>query len=276
MSVRQTAVAGSFYPKEADAICKFLVEVDASISAKINLHLAPASILGGIVPHAGYMYSAIEAVHFFHHLKASKEKFDTVIILCPSHLDIGDDISLDTHDQWNTPLGDVELDLKLMEFLDIPRSDKVHAHEHSAEVILPYLQYFLDYDFKIVPVAMRKQSYKVARVLAEKIFKASKVASRKIAVIASSDFSHYVRPEVGFYNDNLVINRIVNNSIHELYETIHENRISVCGYGPIMTLMFYANMISTSYKVEILARGNSAKNSDEELVVDYVSALFYL
>ena len=82
---------------------------------------------------------------------------------------------------------------------------------------------------------------------------------------------------MAFYNDNLVINRILDNSIRGLYDTIRENKISVCGYGPIMTLMFYSRMIHSNYKVEILARGNSSKKSDndEELVVDYVSALFY-
>ncbi|MDZ7606552.1 MAG: AmmeMemoRadiSam system protein B [Cyclobacteriaceae bacterium] len=275
MSLRHTAVAGSYYPKEPSGITELLDETVSRESLRINKNIRPNTILGGIVPHAGYVYSAKEAVHFFHFVKFSKEQFDTFIILCPSHLDVGDEISLDSHDQWSTPLGNIDLDLDLMKFMDIPRSEIAHKSEHAAEVILPYLQYFLPYSFSIVPITMRKQTYKSARLLAEKIFKANQVARRKIAVIASSDFSHYVPPEVGFYNDNLVINRILNNNIHELYETIHENNISVCGYGPIMTLMFYSNMIDASYRVEILARGNSAKNSGKDLVVDYVSALFY-
>jgi len=275
MTVRQSTVDGSFYPKAPEQITGFLDEMVSEQHHRINKKLIPNSILGGIVPHAGYTYSAKEAIHFFHFVKASKEQFDTFIILCPSHLDVGDEVSLDSHEQWNTPLGNIDLDLDFMNFMDIPRSEIAHKSEHAAEVVLPYLQYFLPYKFRIVPITMRKQTYKSARLLAEKIFKANQVARRKIALIASSDFSHYVPPEVGFYNDNLVINRILNNNIHELYETIHENNISVCGYGPIMTLMFYSNMIDASYKVEILARGNSAKNSGEDLVVDYVSALFY-
>jgi len=275
MSVRQSAVAGSFYPSEPEQITGFLEEMVSKENSRINKNLRPTSILGGIVPHAGYSYSAKEAVHFFHFLKSSKEQVDTFIILCPSHCDLGDEVSLDSNEQWSTPLGNINLDLDFMNFMDIPRSEIAHKSEHGAEVILPYLQHFVKYEFRIVPISMRKQTYKSARLLAEKIFKANQVARRKIVVIASSDFSHNVPPEVGFYNDNLVINRILNNNIHELYETIHENNISVCGYGPIMTLMFYSNMIDASYRVEILARGNSAKNSEEELVVDYVSALFY-
>lgn len=275
MSVRQSAVAGSFYPREPEQITGFLQELYSEVQCRINKNIKPNSVLGGIVPHAGYIYSAKEAIHFFHFLKSIKEPIDTFIILNPTHFDAGDDVSLDTNEQWTTPLGKVDLDLDFMDFMDIPRSEAAHKSEHGAEVILPYLQHFLPYEFRIVPITMRKQTYKSSRLLAEKIFKANQVARRKIAVIASTDFSHHVPPEVGFYNDNLVINRILNNNIHELYETIHENNISVCGYGPIMTLMFYSNMIDVSYKVEILARGNSATNSGKDLVVDYVSALFY-
>lgn len=275
MSVRKSAVAGSFYPKEVEEINRLLDQTLTSVEKQINEKLSPNQIIGGIVPHAGYNYSAKEAVHFFYQLNKINKVVDTFIILNPSHAGAKEEVSLDTHDVWKTPLGDVFLDIELMEFMNIPLSSDAQKGEHSAEVILPYLQHFLDYDFKIIPITMRKQSYNCSRSLAEKIYKANQVKKRNIVIIASCDFSHYVRPEVGFYNDNLVINRIMNNSIRGLYDTIHENKISVCGYGPIMTLMFYSRMINPIYRVEILARGNSAKYSEEELVVDYVSALFY-
>jgi hypothetical protein len=275
MSVRHTTVAGSYYPGAANAINHLLKEVLVTEQKKINTRLNPKDIIGGIVPHAGYRYSANEAIHFFHFLSHAGCTFDTIVILNPCHHGATADVSLDSHEIWETPIGSIPLDTELMEFMNIPRSSEAQKREHSAEVILPYLQFFLDYKFKIVPISMLKQSYKSARDLAEKIFKANQVVKRKIAIIASSDFSHQVKPEEGFYYDNLVINRILNNSIRGLYDTIHENNISVCGYGPIMTLMFYSRMINPNYKVEILARGNSSKNSNSELVVDYVSALFY-
>jgi hypothetical protein len=42
-----------------------------------------------------------------------------------------------------------------------------------------------------------------------------------------------------------------------------------------MTLMFYSRMVEPDYKVEILARGNSGRETKDDLVVDYISALFY-
>jgi len=275
MSVRHPAVAGLFYPKEANALNHLLNEVINVEGPKINNEICPNEIIGGIVPHAGYKYSAYEAIHFFHCLKNSAQKFDTFLIINPCHYGSSEDISMDSHHIWSTPLGPIALDLELMDFMNLPRSAMAQQSEHAAEVILPYLQFFLDYEFKIIPISMSKQSYKDSRKLAEMIYKANQVVKKNIALIASSDFSHQVRPEVGFYNDNLVINRIINNSIRGLYDTILENNITVCGYGPIMTLMFYARMVNPGYNVEILARGNSAKCAKSELVVDYVSALFY-
>lgn len=275
MLIRRPAVAGSFYPGEASGIALLLNDVLDIEKSRFNKKLNPGDIIGGIVPHAGYKYSANEAVHFFYFLKNSIQRFDTFVIINPCHYAATEEISLDVNDEWETPLGTISLDKELMEFMNIPKCSDAQQNEHSAEVLMPYLQFFLDYPFKIIPISMSKQSYKSARGLAEKIFKANQVMNKKIAVLASSDFSHQVRPEVGFYNDNLVINRIINNSIRGLYDTINENNISVCGYGPIMTLMFYSRMVNPNYNVDILARGNSSKASSEELVVDYISALFY-
>ena len=277
MSVRPAEVAGSFYPGNATELKNYLDQLISFEEKRRSHDIAPKHIIGGIVPHAGYKYAAKEAIHFFKFLKKYNTPVDTFVIINPSHTGAKHEISLDTHEAWKTPLGNVQLDTGLMDFLNLPRSVDAQQGEHSAEVIIPYLQYFLDYDFKIVPITMRKQNYKNARMLAEKLYKANEVKKKKIALIASTDFSHYEKPELAFYNDNLVINRILENSIRGLYDTIRENKISVCGYGPIMTLMFYSRMVQTNYKVEILARGNSSQRSDndEELVVDYVSALFY-
>ena len=277
MSVRPAEVAGSFYPGNATELKNYLDQLISFEEKRRSHDISPKHIIGGIVPHAGYKYAAKEAIHFFKFLKKYNTPVDTFVIINPSHTGAKHEISLDTHEAWKTPLGNVQLDTGLMDFLNLPRSVDAQQGEHSAEVIIPYLQYFLDYDFKIVPITMRKQNYKNARMLAERLYKANEVKKKKIALIASTDFSHYEKPELAFYNDNLVINRILENSIRGLYDTIRENKISVCGYGPIMTLMFYSRMVQTNYKVEILARGNSSQRSDndEELVVDYVSALFY-
>ena len=134
MAVRHTAVAGSFYPGEAKEISHLLDKILLNEKGNINKEFTPKKIIGGIVPHAGYSYSANEAVHFFHFLKESGQNIDTFIIINPSHFGASEDISFDTHEAWNTPLGDIELDIEFMDFIDIPKVLDAQIGEHAAEV----------------------------------------------------------------------------------------------------------------------------------------------
>ena len=95
-------------------------------------------------------------------------------------------------------------------------------------------------------------------------------------IVASSDFSHYVSPEKGYALDTKVINEIINLNSDAVYSIIRNEQISVCGYGPIMTLIEYSKLLSHHIKVDVLKRGNSAKNGQSNEVVDYNSVLFYM
>jgi AmmeMemoRadiSam system protein B len=40
--------------------------------------------------------------------------------------------------------------------------------------MVPFLQHFLNYDYKIVPITISNQTYKNAKILAEKLYKVLK------------------------------------------------------------------------------------------------------
>jgi AmmeMemoRadiSam system protein B len=60
-----------------------------------------------------------------------------------------------------------------------------------------------------------------------------------------------------------------------VYDHIIKDKISVCGYGPIMSLIYYANLKEEKTSAEVLVRGHSGEVYPSEKVVDYVSLLFY-
>ena len=275
MNIREAVVAGSFYPDSTGELTDLLEKLLTIEEDKIKTNLAAKDMIGGIVPHAGYVFSGYEAVHFFTLLKMSGIEYDTFIILNPNHTGYGADIEVDSNDEWETPLGSVPLDQDFIRALDLPVSDMAQSREHSAEVILPFLQKWLEYPFKIVPICILRQNPSSAREIAQKIFNANKKLNKKILLIASSDFSHYVDPASGVKKDDLVIKEIENMNPDALYETVIKNRISICGYGPIITLIEYAKLVSENPKSVILARGNSGKTMPSNSVVDYVSILFY-
>lgn len=275
MKIREPAVAGRFYPATKEKLSLQLDEVLQKEKQDIKLSLSGMQILGGIVPHAGYMFSAYQAIHFFEILRHSSQKFDTFFIINPNHTGFGPEIALDENDYWKTPYGAVEIDRLFHGLLSIPESADAHKFEHSGEVILPLLQYSLDYPFKIVPVTMYRQTPQNSARLAKAIADANRHLQKKICIIASSDFSHFVDPEEGKRLDQFVIKNILDFNSDGIYREVREKHITVCGYGPIMTLIEYVKLIGTNPRSEILKTGNSGEINDSDEVVDYVSALFY-
>ena len=275
MNIRTPVVAGQFYPGSRKELTDQLNKLYLAEKDKIKTELAGKKMIGAVIPHAGYIFSGYEAVHFFHLLKMSEEKYDTIFIINPNHTGYGAEIEVDSHDAWETPLGTVKLDLDFIDAMDLTVASMAQSREHSAEVILPFLQKWLEYPFKIVPICILRQNPITSREIAQNILDANKKLNKKILLIASSDFSHYVDPESGARKDDMVLREIENLDSEKLYQTVIDNRISVCGYGPIMTLIEYAKGVSDDPGSTILARGNSGKTMPSGNVVDYVSILFY-
>ena len=274
MKVRKSAVAGRFYPASKESIIEQIESIREKELPNINLKLKDNYIIGGVVPHAGYMFSAYQAIHFFEIVKQSQKKYDTIVIVNPNHTGLGNEIAFDSNDVWETPLGQVALDVEFGEKLGVSISEIEQQREHSGEVMLPFLQYFLDYDFKIAPITLSHQTYKNAKLLAGKIHKAAQKLNREILIIASSDFSHFLSPEKGKEMDEHVLRNIFLLDSPAIEKVVQGKKISVCGYGPIMTLIEYSKLIATKPKVDILKMGHSGEIIPSSEVVDYVSILF--
>ncbi|MFP4024423.1 MAG: AmmeMemoRadiSam system protein B [Thiohalospira sp.] len=274
MSIRKPAVAGRFYPAEKSEVIKQIEEIKQKEYGRINLNLKDKTIIGGVVPHAGYMFSAYQAVHFFEIVKQTKVQYETIVIINPNHSGFGHDIAFDANEAWETPLGKVEVDIDFGKKLGITISDVEQQNEHSGEVMVPFLQHFFDYPFKIAPITLSQQTFKNAKYLAGRIKDVVDLTKRKILIIASSDFSHFLTPEQGKERDAYVVENIINLNSVAIEKVIKEKHISVCGYGPIMALMEYTKMVSEKPAVDILRTGHSGEIIPSNEVVDYISILF--
>jgi MEMO1 family protein len=275
MKVREAYVAGRFYPASQQLIDRQLDELLLKETDKIKLGLASREIIGGIVPHAGYMYSGAHASHFFKILQISDLKFDTVIIIHPNHTGYGENIALDQNDYWESPYGKVELDGDFQNELDLPYSSLAHKFEHSGEVILPFLQKYVYKPFRIVPISMLEQNYTASVSLADKIYLAAQKTKRRILIVASTDFSHHTKIEYGRQQDDYVLKEILKLNSKGVYNQVKWHGVSMCGYGPVMTLIEYAQRVSESVKCEVLRRGHSGEVTLDDEVVNYISMLVF-
>jgi len=236
--MRYPAVAGQFYEGSENALRRqiegcFLHTLGPGEIPK--LQKGERKIKGAVVPHAGYMFSGPVAAHVCAAL--AKDGFpETFIIIGPKHTGFGSPVAITT-EEFNTPLGNVPIDMDLAEKLQtgvIDNDISAHRGEHSIEVQLPFLQY-LKPDIKFVPLCIGHQTYKMAKEVGEIISKA--IEGKDVVVLASTDFSHYVPRGVAEKKDMKAIEAIVNLDAKELYKTVEKYNISMCGYGPVMAML---------------------------------------
>jgi MEMO1 family protein len=272
--VRKAAVAGRFYPEKKEEILKLFRFLSLKEKEKVNFSLTENNIIAAILPHAAHIYSGYQNIHFFEILKNSGQIFDTFVIIHPIHHGGSTPFATDNNNYWETPLGRSALDAQLIELMGIDRLSNYMENEHSAEVILPFIQHFANSEFQILPIGMAQQSFQYSRQIAEKLQHAIIQSKKRVCILASSDFTHFESPEHGAMLDQFVIDKIMAHDPKGIEEEVKSKNLSVCGFGAIMALMEYIIALNKKVKTDILLRGHSGQVHSSAEVVDYVSILF--
>ena len=283
MRRREPAVAGQFYEANPESLRKriewaFLHKIGPGEVPRVAATRIKESV-GYIVPHAGYIYSGPVAAHAY--LKIAYEgRPETFIILGPNHTGYGSAVSVYPEGIWVTPLGEVEVDKELAEEivnnsvfakLDVG----AHEYEHSIEVQLPFLQYLFSGNIRIVPISMMYQTPEVVKDLASALLMALESVRRDAVIIASTDMTHYEPHKLAIKKDRMALEAILELNAERLYKVIVDNNISMCGYGPVMTLINYAKQVGAK-KAELLKYATSGDVSGEKSwVVGYAAVRIY-
>lgn len=270
--MRAAAVAGHFYPLEAEALQTMVS--DCLLRAK--QHVKKMGAFGGICPHAGYQYSGTAAAVTYSSIREMKTAH-TIVVMGPNHSGSGSLLSLSLED-WETPLGEIgnntelgKLIQKSAKYLDF--DERAHMMEHSVEVQLPFIQ-VLNPKARIVPICMMDQSLEASADLGKALFNAISGYKKGVVVIASSDFSHYVPPETAKRNDMAAVSFITGMDPEGFQRRAAGHDWSICGYGPIAALLEYAKRMRCR-KGEMLYYTNSGEYGGErDSVVGYASIVF--
>ena len=272
MKIRRPAVSGMFY---AGSIRELEEQIEWCYKHELGTGDIPQvnskglrEIVAIVVPHAGYYYSGPVAAHAYKEL-ADDGVFDTAVILGPNHTGYGYPVSLWLGVNWNTPLGEVEINKELGQRLlgkVIKADETAHIHEHSIEVQLPWLQHLYK-KVKIVPMTMLAQDIETARMVG----KAISQAGDNSIIIASSDFTHYEPHSVAMEKDSSLIEAIVDLDEEELYERCERFNCTMCGYGPVASAIVAAKEMKAR-KASLLKYATSGDTSgDFSQVVGYGS-----
>ncbi len=248
MAVRPPYVAGAFYAGRRERLKE---QIEWCFHSKLGPGELPdvnpqplAGPVGLVLPHAGYQYSGPVAAQGFGWL-ARRGRPKAAVIVGTNHTGFGARASIAAAGAWKTPLGVMEIDSSLAEGI-LERSAVIEpgaeafASEHSVEVQLPFLQYLFG-NIGFVPIVCLDQRPAPAQELGRAI--AETVRGNSVALIASSDFTHYEPHHQAERKDRAAIERVLQLDLEGFYEVIRREGASVCGYGPIATVMEAARVL---------------------------------
>ena len=269
--VRRPAVAGSFYPADAQTLSR---------QVRDFLSRAPkAEVTGEIIalvsPHAGYMYSGQVAAYAFKIVEGMK--FDAVVVVAPSHRTHFQGASVYDRGGYETPLGLLPVEKELCQKLKA-ESDLIqfvaqgHAQEHSLEVQLPFLQETLG-QFKLVPIVIGDQSYRTCEAVGQAIFKVTE--GKKVLLVASTDLSHFHPYDEAVRRDKVILEDLRAFDPQKLAQDLNSGKGEACGGGPVIAVMVAAKGRGAN-RGQVLKYLNSGDvTGDRSGVVGYVSAVFW-
>ncbi len=263
--------AGSFYPSDANKLRDLLNSLKEDTQIKYQSKVI-------IVPHAGYEYSGHAAVAGFQHL----EPAENIFIIAPSHHETFTNIALPKYTYFDTPLGSIEVNNRLIKELAEKYpcivSDAPFENEHAIEVQLPILQntFFphkqsaaefvknivrIGKKLKIVPILVGKCDYRmIADIIAEYWENSS--------FVISSDLSHFYTHEQCRQIDTYTANIIEFGKI-DCFEPEQ-----ACGLIGIKGALEFANNNNSSLiRIEMYNSGDVSE--DKQRVVGYGSWFLY-
>ncbi|MFP3902642.1 MAG: AmmeMemoRadiSam system protein B [Armatimonadota bacterium] len=272
--IRKAVVAGQFYEGSKEALIQQIEECYTCARGPGSLPEVnpdgPREIIGLMSPHAGYQFSGPAAAYCYEALAADGRP-DVVIIIGPSHR--SPQPAIQTSGAWETPLGRAVIDEKTASDIaaklgSLREGPEGFAAEHSLEVQVPFLQHLYGDDLRIVPLMMVGQSAGEARRVAEAVGEA--ITDRDAAIVASTDMTHFERPDVAREQDFTLIERIEALDPDGLIKQRAVRDISMCGAGPTAAMLYVARNMGAS-SAELLVYAHSGEVHPSASVVGYAS-----
>jgi AmmeMemoRadiSam system protein B len=182
-----------------------------------------------------------------------------------------------SEDAWQTPLGLAPIETRLAEKLaracPLLREDAIaHSAEHSLEVQLPFLQR-LTPSFAFVPIVIATVQYGDLESLGHALAEVIRSEQEPILIVASSDMNHYEPDDVTRVKDRKAIDRILALEPRELFDTVRNERISMCGYGATVAMLIAARALGATHAELVRYATSGDVNGDLREVVGYAGII---
>lgn len=275
LPIRKAAVAGKFYSNDSAELLKYFEKEFNQITILPTDNKTRALI----VPHAGYFYSGRTAAYGYSTVR-EKNKYKNVFIIGNSHIAAFDGATVFHGSAFETPLGNVEINSEITGALQqnniFKFPQQYQASDHILEVQIPFLQYVLDPDFKIVPITIGTKSKYALNKITELL---KPYFTEENLFVISTDLSHYTTYSDAIKADNAIVQSILSGDVNQFEKAVEQNEsagiknyvTAICGYSAVYVLMKLTGE-SNDFVFEKQKYSNSGDVSNEtDRVVGYVS-----
>jgi MEMO1 family protein len=284
MNARKSMFAGSWYPAGA-AACER--EIEEFLAEGKAWQVPERSYAGGIVPHAGWFYSGAVACNVIH--KLVETPAPDVFLVFGMHLPSGAQNYIMKAGRWETPFGELPIELRIAEALTQEFAFKIETEkqftpDNTIELQLPFIKYFFK-DIAIVPMGVPPDLASLE--IGKRAVAIAQNLGLKVKVIGSTDLTHYgvnygfmpkgtgkaavewVRNE----NDRKVIDAMTSLSPEKVLETAFDHHNACCA-GAAATAISAARALGAAGPAELVTYTTSYDKSPGDSLVGYVGMVF--
>ena len=262
LTYRPTPNAGLFYPQSCTSLKKqfHTFEKQARLEKRTTKVQSPRAL---IVPHAGYIYSGYTASLAYQKVLESRAR--RVILIGPSHHHYFKGVAATEYEAFTTPCGLLRSDesylAQLKSKFSLQDADQKLSKEHSTEVQLPFINYYLP-QMKVVELIYGDVSLEKLTEMMTYLLK-----DPNNLLVVSSDLSHYYSKKEAQKHDFICLDGVEKLSTHRLQEGCE-----ACGKRGVEALVQASKRLN--FKSKLLDYRTSASYlGDEKKVVGYMSVV---
>ena len=126
---------------------------------------------------------------------------------------------------------------------------------------------------QFVPITIGTSNFQRLEELGRAIASVVEKIERTTLIIASSDMNHYESDAITRVKDRKAIDQVLAMNPQGLYEVVQREKISMCGYGPSVSMLTAAKLLGAT-RAELVKYATSGDVSlDFEHVVGYAGMM---
>jgi AmmeMemoRadiSam system protein B len=283
--VRPPVFAGSWYPARASECEQEIKEFIAGDGAEGS---SGKTLVGGIVPHAGWYFSGSIACRVIHYLQQAQPREPDVLVIFGMHLPPSAMNVMMPKGAWGTPFGDIPVAEELAAELAkrfpfrLESADRF-SQDNTIELQLPFIKYFFP-QAKILAAGVAPTE--TALAIGKSVVETGRRLGLTLKVIGSTDLTHYGAnygftdhgsgaSAVGWVkqeNDRRIVEAMLDLDPHRVMAEAAENQNACCP-GAVATAIEAGRHLGAK-AAESISYATSYDRSPGESFVGYVGIVF--